>query len=564
MPTILGPIVPAGSAYPAVDDGYVAGGFRSVATLAARDAIPASRRKAGMRVYVSETSGQYELSSDLATWRLSEALLTSPQVLSDAQKITGRHNLGASGVGDMAGCPWMEARAGSVPASAIGKPAAGSVWGMDGPVDSHTRIAGMNLGNQFRLQNSGTVTHVEFYVPSTLPADCEVWAHIWRREEDRWDLVGSSGNLRSLLNANGTVQKVALAYPIQYARIGDYTCPELRYVSGSWGAGFHVISTPKVYDLWTSQDMKLAYSPTIADGALWDSATTHPVGYSIPVTCYTAPPVWVVIGDSRIAGYPPTRALVSPTGQYAIHADIAYRLEQMLGLPCRNVGIEGNRTTHMVARFAADVLAAMPQGVIIAPGGYNDLYGGISEADYTTNVQTMMEAALADGCYVVVCSDMPFKDPAYPFATDTDIQNAAMDTRCLNVRNLCATYDPRRVLWVDLRRDLGQERPNTGGASWQSGNRWDLKELFWSSANDRLHMSSAGAEQMARTVAGAIRGWFRWMGARLPGASNGPVVYVANPNTESLVPQYPDLPCIALKAAGGEFKTWDVSEQEWV
>lgn len=68
MPTVLGPIIPNSNSYPGLEDSYLGGGFRVVNSLAERDAIPASRRKAGMRVYVNDTDTVYRLGADLTSW----------------------------------------------------------------------------------------------------------------------------------------------------------------------------------------------------------------------------------------------------------------------------------------------------------------------------------------------------------------------------------------------------------------------------------------------------------------------------------------------------------------
>jgi hypothetical protein len=70
MPTITGPIVPSSALFAAVDDAYVKGGFRVVDTVATMNAIPAPRRKAGMRVHVQATGNLYKLGGDLTTWQI--------------------------------------------------------------------------------------------------------------------------------------------------------------------------------------------------------------------------------------------------------------------------------------------------------------------------------------------------------------------------------------------------------------------------------------------------------------------------------------------------------------
>ncbi|MBF7010597.1 hypothetical protein QUC32_13010 [Novosphingobium resinovorum] len=63
MPKLASPATPAGD-FPVVGEADLQGGYRAVATLAERDAIPVSRRKSGMQAYVRETDRTYVLSKD--------------------------------------------------------------------------------------------------------------------------------------------------------------------------------------------------------------------------------------------------------------------------------------------------------------------------------------------------------------------------------------------------------------------------------------------------------------------------------------------------------------------
>lgn len=68
---VTAPIAPADSAdtYPTHMAAYGKGGMRTVADLAARDAIPAARREAWMQVRVASDRSLWELLPDLTTWR---------------------------------------------------------------------------------------------------------------------------------------------------------------------------------------------------------------------------------------------------------------------------------------------------------------------------------------------------------------------------------------------------------------------------------------------------------------------------------------------------------------
>jgi hypothetical protein len=73
-----------------MEDKYLRGGFQSLESIAARDSIPAIQRKAGMIVYVKESSSYYQLSDDLKTWSNPSIgglvqTISSPFVLEDGK-----------------------------------------------------------------------------------------------------------------------------------------------------------------------------------------------------------------------------------------------------------------------------------------------------------------------------------------------------------------------------------------------------------------------------------------------------------------------------------------------
>lgn len=54
--------------FPLVEDKFVKGGMRVVADIAARDAIPANNRKAGMIIVTQDTLKMWQLAADLTAW----------------------------------------------------------------------------------------------------------------------------------------------------------------------------------------------------------------------------------------------------------------------------------------------------------------------------------------------------------------------------------------------------------------------------------------------------------------------------------------------------------------
>lgn len=66
--SILDTFVPSTPFFPVADANAVAGGMHSYSTLASRNSLDSSRKKAGMLCYVAETGKRYKLADNLTTW----------------------------------------------------------------------------------------------------------------------------------------------------------------------------------------------------------------------------------------------------------------------------------------------------------------------------------------------------------------------------------------------------------------------------------------------------------------------------------------------------------------
>lgn len=75
---VIAPIVPFDTAdqYATHHALYGKGGYRSVGSMAERDAIPLVRREPGMLVYVTATGRIYRMEQDVTTWTALEQEIT--------------------------------------------------------------------------------------------------------------------------------------------------------------------------------------------------------------------------------------------------------------------------------------------------------------------------------------------------------------------------------------------------------------------------------------------------------------------------------------------------------
>lgn len=442
-------------------------------------------------------------------------VLTVQQDLTWEQQTVTRHNVGAGAFFDAAGFPTIPGRTNIVFTGPYQLPASGLGWGMNGALGIHTQISFINTGDRGRIWNDTVVREVELYVPATLPVTCELHVDFWRfeGETNRCNLVGTTGDIRSLLTANGTVQKVTIPIPVA-VRMGDVTGGHLVYDGVNWGAGFHVVAS------YTDNMLYYAYSATLRDGTPWFATGVGSLDdNTIPISVYGDAPVFTMIGDSRIDGYPYSNSLSkgvkTGTNWWSPDADPAYLLSQLTGLSVRNEGRSGYDTGEMYARIA-DVLASKATWYVFCTGLFNDIYASPNreEPDFLLSCTNIIDAILADGGKVIVVPDWPFKDFTYVPTYDTDIQNYTSDVWMGSLEAIVLSqYSASDVLWADTRNYMGQERPDTGSLYWREFNRWDLIPLFAYGAAmvsppgalDLVHWSEAGEEAVARAIVSEVR-----------------------------------------------------------
>jgi len=155
----------------------------------------------------------------------------------------------------------------------------------------------------------------------------------------------------------------------------------------------------------------------------------------------------VALGDSTTAGTPGFRSPIEapPDGAGDVRSQYAWWLMQARPeWRVLNRGVNGERSDQIRARFERDVLAAMPDAVIVI-AGVNDIYQGRPAAAVEEELAAMYAAAAARSIPVVAGSIIPFN-------TATVDQNARMRAvndwirACAAVRTELAFCDTRAAV----------------------------------------------------------------------------------------------------------------------
>lgn len=182
-------------------------------------------------------------------------------------------------------------------------------------------------------------------------------------------------------------------------------------------------------------------------------------------------------GDSTTAGTPLFKSPIEapPAGEGDASAPWPAHLMRMHpGWDVRNLGVNGERTDQIRARWSRDVVPLNADLVVII-AGVNDVYQGKPVEHVTTELRAMYDLAAAAGLPVIAGSIVPYN-------TATPEQNAAM--RAINAW-ICAeaARDPN-ITFVDTRAATAAD---------------DNPDMLRSSP-DQLHPDKEGYERMAGVI----------------------------------------------------------------
>jgi lysophospholipase L1-like esterase len=188
--------------------------------------------------------------------------------------------------------------------------------------------------------------------------------------------------------------------------------------------------------------------------------------------------VVAALGDSTTAGTPLFKSPVEapPHGEGDATAPFPYWLEQLEpSWDVRNLGVNGERTDQIRARWDRDV-APLKAAAVIILAGVNDVYQGRPIDHVTTELRAMYDLAAAAGIPVVAGSIVPYN-------TATPEQNTKM--RAINDWIRAEAARDANITFADTRAAAARD---------------DNPDLLRSSP-DELHPDADGYRRMA----GALR-----------------------------------------------------------
>ena len=357
----------------------------------------------------------------------------------------------------------------------------GSQWGV-GTATSKRHF--VNWEQQSRIRQKGLATKIDIYVDNTSAGNLtNFYFEIWRPVGSVWKRIYSEDILSKLVGT--VVNTVELAQPVKVEE-GDLV-------------GYSLYGTNAVYNLKAIQGTNTVATYFINDvdptynAYNWATAGTAN-NYYVPITVYGNSPDLITIGDSIIAGHPGNDSLIESLATWvnAFNQTISSNVANNFNWTYQNMGIGGQTSSQISARFNSDVVSYHPS-IVLIEGGVNDIAQNSTDQNgYIANMKSMLDSCVAAGIIPVVLKILPW-------TAGTTVQNQTRDAWNVALTNLVATY-PTAIL-VDANSAVGQFR--SGG---DSGNLWNIQPSYDA---DGIHYNANGYAKIAQVVAGAIGAkWF--------------------------------------------------------
>lgn len=321
-----------------------------------------------------------------------------------------------------------------------------------------------------RIRQDGVVVKIDLAEIRSLTNITRFYLYIWRFNGSTYDQIASYNLLSSVVVGLNTV---TFSTPIE-VKEGDFYQFNLTSVGGN---------VAMLSATLTSAGSRFTTTETPATtGYDWNSkSTTDYVARSI---MHMQAPLVVCIGDSIMESYPLHTSFVD-AGYLTVDLPKSWQYKARL-LDSRfiyqNLGVGGQNSTQVLARFDAQVVAAKPR-IAIINSGLNDLGQSVNKATFIANVTSMLNKCSSAGI-VPILWEIP------PCNNLTNIQMQYRDDWNVTLRTLILSYPNSKIVNFD---DMGVNR--VGG---DAGNFWNINPVY--AYGDGTHYNEVGNQFIANKM----------------------------------------------------------------
>lgn len=355
-----------------------------------------------------------------------------------------------------------------------------------------------NYQNFSRIAQNGNVDHFRMYFASKPVQLTSFTIEVWRQDgsDASWDRIYSEDMLSQV--SAGTINLTPSAS--WSVEAGDH----IGYFWTASGEPGNFLTAITVNDSWGPWQASLkgdtyyrATAPGTSNYNWADEPTNTPTTSLVPIKTFMQAPIVIGTGDSHMAGWFACLSPLENTNDgitfysggtnpiLPFNISALYLLGENLNDGSQNMGKSGQVTSEIAARFETDVITKKPK-VVIIEGGLNDINnGGVTEEQYLTNMESMINAAVENDIVPVVNLINPFN-----FTPSTAVEKQAIkeawnvDLEALALAHGAIIFDNLNV-----------------GVSANGG--WDVDPIYGQDG----HFNSVGHAQIAQNIYDALEAY---------------------------------------------------------
>ncbi len=328
------------------------------------------------------------------------------------------------------------------------------------------------LDHNAAIRQTGQITSVEFNIVDK-SAIASYKINIWRQNGTFYNLVYQSPDLSSqLINGNNSINLTNA-----YAQEGDFVGESIdgtgAFTYAIYGATIGNCRYNYGTDPVSNGNNGTAYN--------WTASNTLVMVH--PILVKMQAPESVFIGDSICAGHPGHYSFLEANNTTNLNSSCEYYFGKFTGLSYQNMGVGGQTTSQIRARFQKDVINQHPKYAVLE-GGVNDVELGLaSNETILENWKFMLSECINNSIQPVVILILPW---TYGNVTKTAKVNYINEQLIILSIKYNATI-------VDARDKLGIYNQVT--------DKWSIKPEY---NIDNTHFNAAGYSILGLEIANTM------------------------------------------------------------
>lgn len=315
-----------------------------------------------------------------------------------------------------------------------------------------------------RIRQDGYISNIKFYCTNASAIQSFRFS-VWRKNNTKYDRIYISDNLQNNIS---TGLNTIYLNSTKFVHEGDYP-----------GYYLHTDDNVNCFHAIVGEGTTYLTRSTLDDYEKgFDFESKNSYIFRVPIEIYMNSPECVFIGDSICAGHPGHYSFIESSGVTNLNSTYELYFGRISNASYQNMGIGGQETTAIKARFYDDVINQTPNYAVIE-GGVNDVAHGVSNETILDNWEWMMSECVNN-------SITPVAILILPWHAGSTAQKKQIDYLNEQIQVLAEIYG---AIVIDARDTIGYYDNETG--------TWDVDTEYNA---DGVHFTESGYEVIGEDI----------------------------------------------------------------